>query len=144
MPISLQEVLDLADRFHHLVQIEKGTAAEQAEFFLYPDAMIFLPHAADVTLQRNFEIHQGLNDERCVNLEPWDFQMTSTKPERARATGNVYWEGVPVGSVGGPIRVIVGEDWIVERVADGSLKIALYINTHHLELPGSAPLPQFA
>ena len=143
MPISLEEVLDLADRFHHLVQIEKGDAAEQGKFFLYVDPMIFLPHAADVTLQRNYEIHQALSNERCVNLEPWDFQITCTEPERARATGNVYWEGVPVGS-SKPIKVIVGEDWIVQRVPDGSLKIALYINPHHLLLPDSAPLPTFA
>ena len=144
MPISLEEVLDLANRFHHLVQIDKGDAAEQGKFFLYPDAKIFLPHAADVTLHRNYEIHQGLSNERCVNLQPWNFQVTSAEPKRARATGNVYWEGVPVGSNSGPIKVIVGEDWIVERVADGSLKIALYINTHHLVLPDSAPLPRLA
>lgn len=143
MPICLEEVLDLANRFHHLVQVEKGDAREQSKFFLYPDPMIFLPHGADITLRRNYEIHQRLTDERCVNLEPWDFQVTCSEPERARATGNVYWEGVPVGSTGGPIKVIVGEDWIVERVVDGSLKIALYINPHHLVLPGSAPLPKF-
>lgn len=144
MPISLDEVLDLADRFHHLVQVEKGDAAAQAEFFLHPHPMIYLPHGADITLQQNYEIHQRLSNERCVNLLPWDFQVTSTEPERARATGNVYWEGVPVGASPGPIKVIVGEDWIVERVGDGGLKIALYINPHHLVLPDSAPLPQFS
>jgi hypothetical protein len=144
MPISLEEVLDLADRFHHLVQIEKGDAAEQAKFFLHTEPMIFLPHAGDITLQRNYEIHQGLSNERCINLQPWNFQITCTEPERARATGNVYWEGVPVGSSQGPIKVIVGEDWIVQRAADGGLKFALYINPHHLVLPDSAPLPRFA
>ncbi len=139
MPISLEEVLDLATRFHRLVQIEKGDAAAQGRFFLYPDPVIFVPHAGDVTLQRNYEIHQGLTDERCINLQPWDFQVTSTNPERARATGNVYWEGVPVGGTKGPIKVIVGEDWIVQRVTDGSVKFALYINSHHQVLPDSAP-----
>lgn len=47
MPILLEEVLDLATRFHHLVQIEKADATEQGKFFLYPDAKIFLPHAAE-------------------------------------------------------------------------------------------------
>ncbi|MGE5562422.1 MAG: hypothetical protein ACM3ZV_03850 [Bacillota bacterium] len=141
MSISLEEVLDLADRFHHLVQVEKGDAAEQAKFFLHPNPLIFLPHGEDVTLQRNYEIHQGLTQERCINLRPWDLQVTCAEPERARATGNVYWEGVPVGS-DGTLKVIVGEDWIVQRVADGSLKIALYINTHHLVLPDSAALPR--
>ena len=139
MAITLDEVLDLATRFHHLVQVEKGDAKAQGEFFLYPDPVIFVPHGGDLTLQRNYEIHQGLTDERCVNLLPWDFEQTSEKPERARANGNVYWQGTPVGGDGKPIKVIVGEDWIVERVADGSLKIVLYINPHHLVLPDSAP-----
>ena len=28
----------------------------------------------------------GAFDQRCVNLDPWDFQMTSADPERARIT----------------------------------------------------------
>jgi hypothetical protein len=139
MAITLDEALDLVTRFHHLTQIEKGDAAAQAAYFLYPDSIIYVPHGGDLTLQKNFEIHQGLTDERCVNLSPWDFQNTSASPERARITGNVYWEGKPVGGGQGPLKVIVGEDWVIERVADGSLKIVLYINTHHQVLPDSAP-----
>lgn len=139
MAITLDEALDLVTRFHHLTQVDKGDAAAQASFFLYPESIIYVPHAGDLTLQRNYEIHQGLTDEKCVNLDPWDFQNVSASPERARITGNVYWEGTPVGSDGGPLKVIVGEDWVIERVADGSLKIVLYINTHHYVLPDSAP-----
>lgn len=139
MAITLDEFLDLVTRFHHLTQVEKGDAAAQAEYFLYPDSVIYVPHDGDLTLQKNYEIHQGLTDEKCVNLSPWSFENTSEKPERARGIGNVYWEGQPIGSAGGPLKVIVGEDWVVERIADGSLKIVLYINTHHMVLPDSAP-----
>ncbi len=38
------------------------------------------------------------------------------------------------------IRVVVGEDWIVQRTSDGALKIVLYINPYHRFLPDSAPL----
>ena len=138
MAITFEEALDLVTRFHHLTQIEKGDAAAQGEFFLYPNSIIYVPHASDLTLQKNYEIHQGLTDERCVNLMPWDFQNTSTSPERVRITGDVYWEGRQTKS-GGLLKVIVGEDWVIERVADGSLKIVLYINTHHRVLPDSAP-----
>ena len=140
MAITLDEFLDLVTRFHHVTQIEKGDAAAQGAFFLHPDPLIYLPHGADITLQKNYEIHQGLTDEKCVNLTPWSFENTSERPERARGVGNVYWEGQPIDSTSGPLKVIVGEDWVVERVADGSLKIALYINTHHMVLPDSAPL----
>jgi hypothetical protein len=36
------------------------------------------------------------------------------------------------------IKCVVGEDWIVQRAPSGELKIALYINTYHYFLPGSA------
>ena len=139
MAITLKEALDLVTRFHHLTQIEKGDAAAQGEYFLYSDPIIYVPHGGDLTLQKNYEIHQGLTDERCVNLSPWDFQNTSADPERARITGNVYWEGKPKDSGEGLLKVIVGEDWVIQRVADGTLKIVLYINTHHQVLPDSAP-----
>jgi hypothetical protein len=139
MAITLDEFLDLVTRFHHCTQIEKGDAKAQSEYFLYPDSIIYVPHGADLTLQKNYEIHQGLTDEKCVNLIPWEFENTSEKPERAHAVGNVYWEGKPTNGSDQLLKVIVGEDWIVERVADGSLKIVLYITSHHLVLPDSAP-----
>ena len=37
------------------------------------------------------------------------------------------------------IKVIVGEEWIVQRLPSGELKIALYINPYHRFLPDSAP-----
>ena len=39
----------------------------------------------------------------------------------------------------GPLKIVVGEDWIVQRVESGEVKFALYINTHHQVLPDSAP-----
>jgi hypothetical protein len=38
------------------------------------------------------------------------------------------------------IKAIVGEDWIIERVASGELKFVLYMSTFHQLLPDSAPL----
>jgi len=34
----------------------------------------------------------------------------------------------------------VGEDWIVQRLPSGELKIALYVNAYHHFLPDSAPI----
>lgn len=38
------------------------------------------------------------------------------------------------------ITCVVGEDWIVQRLATGELQIDLYINPYHRFLPGSAPI----
>jgi hypothetical protein len=38
------------------------------------------------------------------------------------------------------IKVIVGEDWIVQRDRSGDLRIVLYINAYHCFLPDSAQI----
>ena len=43
----------------------------------------------------------------------------------------------PTGAL---IKCYVGEDWIVQRIPSGELKIVLYINTYHQFLPDSAPI----
>jgi hypothetical protein len=138
MTISLEEIFDLSTRFHHLVGIEKGDAAAQADYFLHPDPIIFVEHARDLTLQANHETHREITDESFVHLEPWDLTQLCDAPERARARGGVLWKGRPAGSDDRSLEIIVGEDWIVQRAETGELKFALYINTHHQVLPDSA------
>jgi hypothetical protein len=140
MAISLDEILDLGARYHHLVGVEKGDAAAQAAFFIHPDPVICVEHASDLTLQANYESHRGITDEEFVHLEPWTVTQLCEQPERARAVGGVLWQGQSIGAEAqGLIKVVVGEDWIVQRVPTGELKFALYINTHHQLLPDSAP-----
>jgi hypothetical protein len=139
--ISEDEVIALMNAFHDVVMFDKGDASVQAEFFLHPEPMIFVPHGEDLTLQKNYEIHQGLTDEQHIPLGPWNVTQLCEEPQRARAVGAVYWEGRPIGSdTGALIRCVVGEDWIVQRAAGGELKIALYINPYHRFLPDSAPI----
>jgi hypothetical protein len=140
MAISLDEILDLGARYHHVVGVEKGDAAAQAEFFLHSNPVICVAHASDLTLEANFESHRGITDEAFFHLEPWTVTQLCEQPERARAVGGVLWQGQPIGAEEqGLIKVVVGEDWIVQRVPTGELKFALYINTHHQLLPDSAP-----
>lgn len=140
MAISLDEVLDLMSRFHDVVMIDKGDARAQGEFFLYADPLIYVPHGEDLSLQTNYEIHQRISDELHVPLESWEITQLSESPEKARAVGAVYWQGRVVGgSRDAQIKVVVGEDWIVQRTSDGELKIVLYINPYHRFLPDSAP-----
>lgn len=141
MAIAQNEVISLTERFHDVVMIEKGTAAEQAGYFLRPDeARIYVPHGEDVSMQANYEIHQRLTDEKHVPLGPWEITPLSDAPERARAVGAVYWEGRLVDSTDAVVKCVVGEDWIVERVEGGGLRIVLYINPYHRFLPDSAPM----
>jgi hypothetical protein len=139
--ITKDDVISFMNDFHDTVMLRKGTAAEQAAFFLYPDeARVFVPHGEDISLQSNYEIHQKLTDEVHIALDPWDITPLSDEPERVRASGAVYWEGRLVNSTDALIKCVVGEDWIVQREPAGDLKIALYINPYHHFLPDSAQL----
>ena len=139
MAIAKEDVLALMKRFHDVVMFEKGTAADQAAFFLHPEPRIFILHGEDISLQTNYEIHQKLVDEKHEPFPDWEITPLSSMPERVRAVGAVYWEGRVVGAAeGSMIKCVVGEDWIVQRTPSGALKIALYVNTYHYFLPGSA------
>jgi hypothetical protein len=139
--ITQEEVITLMNRFHDVVMLEKGTAAQQAAFFLHPEPRIFIPHGEDISLQQNYEIHQKLTDEMHVPCAEWQIAPLSRQPERVRAVGAVYWQGRLIGSAEGAlIKCVVGEDWIVQRTPSRELKIALYINSYHHFLPDSAPI----
>ena len=141
MTITKDEVIDLMNRFHQVVMIDKGDAAAQAAFFLYPEPRIFVPHGTDISMQVNYEIHQKLVDEKHVPHADWEITPLSSDPERVRAIGAVNWEGRLVDAAhDAVIKCVVGEDWIVQRTPSGDLKIALYINTYHHFLPDSAPM----
>ena len=74
-------------------------------------------------------------------LNQWEIIPLSSQPERVRAIGAVYGEGRPTDSANEAlVKCVGGEDWIVQRVPSGDLKIALYINSYHYFLPDSAPL----
>lgn len=141
MAICEQDVIELSNRFHSTVMEKKGSAAEQAEFFLYPEAGIIVLHGEDISLQKNYEIHQKLTDEIHIPQKNWLITPLCSTPERARAVGCVYWEGRFINSpTPAKIKCFVGEDWIIQRTNDGELKFALYINAFHHFLPDSAAI----
>jgi hypothetical protein len=63
MAITNEDIVALASAFHDASMVKKSTAAEMAEFFLYPESRIFVLHGGDLTPQANYEIHQKLVDE---------------------------------------------------------------------------------
>ena len=135
--IELAEVLEFGERFHHVVGTEKGSGEDQSAFFLHPEPRIFILHEADVSLAGNWEIHQRIGEEHFEWMEPWSITQLCDEPERARATGAVLWQGQSLDQ-DGLMQMIVGEDWIVQRIDDGSLRFALYVNTFHYPVPGAA------
>ena len=100
MAITIDEVLDLMNRFHETVMIDKGDAAAQSDYFVHPSPVIVVPHGEDITMQGNYEIHQRLTDGKHIPLDPWEITPLSSEPERARAVGAVCWEGRVVGAKG--------------------------------------------
>ena len=140
MAISKAEVLALVNAFHDC-STGKGTAVQQAAFFLHPEPRIFILHGEDVSMQGNYEIHQKLTDEKHATIGSRDITPLCDAPERARAVGTVYGEGRPVSAPKEALlKCHVGEDWVVQRVPSGELKIALFINTFHTFLPDSAAI----
>ncbi len=141
MAITKDEIIALAKRFHEVVMIDKGSAAQQAAFFLHPDPRIYILHGEDISMEQNYEIHQKLADERHEVCAEWKITPLCDEPERVHAVGAVYWQGRLVDSASGAlIKAIVGEDWIVQRTPTGELKFALYVNSYHHFLPDSAAI----
>jgi hypothetical protein len=123
MAIINEDIVALASAFHDASMVKKSTAAEMAEFFLYPESRIFVLHGGGLTLQANHEIHQKLVDEIHWTVGTRDITPLGGNPERARAQaqGIVYWQGRHVDSANGALlKCYVGEDWVVERVPRAS------------------------
>jgi hypothetical protein len=139
--IHKDDFISLMNAFHDVVMFDKGSAEDQAKFFLHPDPRIIVLHGEDISMQTNYEIHQRLTDEKHIVMDDWQVSQLCDQPERARGIGAVYWEGRLIDSPDGAlIKAIVGEDWVVQRMPSGELKIALYINSYHHFLPDSAPI----
>jgi len=136
MPIALQEVLDLGERWCDTLR-NGGTVAEREAFFLYHPARIYVQESgAAMTLDEHHAYHEQFARQHLV-LGDFVIAQLSDQPERARAIGSFYWEAHYPDPATPPLRCIVGEDWIVERDIAGELRFVLWLNTLHHFLPDS-------
>ena len=125
---TVDEVRDFGTRFFNAVA-SGASAAEQAQFFLDPHARIYIAwNGATISLEDHETLHaQWINEHH--SFGHFDLTPLNASPERVRARGTVYWQaefsGRPPPNV---IKAVVGEDWIIERVASGALKFVLYVN----------------
>ena len=99
MAIIKDEIIALAKRFHEVVMIDKGSAAQQAAFFLHPDPRIYILHGEDISMEQNYEIHQKLADERHEVCAEWQVTPLCEEPERVHAVGRRLLAG-PAGRFG--------------------------------------------
>jgi hypothetical protein len=134
-PITEIETRALANRFFAVVN-RGGSRAELQKFFLYPDARLHGPNGRAYAFDEYLQTHAKWSHEQHV-LSDWATVPLSSTPPRARIVGNLYWEA-RYRKGGGRIRTVVTEEWIVERVADGSLRIVLYHARLLHPLPDSA------
>jgi len=117
--ITQDEVQDFGTRFFNAVA-SGASAAEQAQFFLDPHARIYIAwNGATISLEDHETLHaQWINEDH--SFGHFDLTPLNASPERVRARGTVYWQaefsGRPPPNV---IKAVVGEDWIIERVASG-------------------------
>ena len=139
MAITKDEIIELMNQFHDVVMKEKGDGKAQAKFFFHPEPRIIILHGTDLSMQRNYEIHQNLEDEIHVPCKDWLITPLCDQPERARCVGAVYWQARQKGSTK-LLKCVVGEDWIVQRIETGELKIVMYINSYHHFLPDSSSI----
>jgi hypothetical protein len=138
--ITLEEVISHASNWFEAVR-SCASGAGVAKFHLYPDARIYTPDGAGLDLDYHQRLHSKWKDEK---HQFGDFYLTKlcNNPERVRAEGTVYWEARYRNGKTEPstIKAVVGENWIIERIEDGSLKFVLYLSTFFQLLPGSAPI----
>lgn len=139
--ITHAEVRALAKEWFHGVAVNEQ-ASSIARLFRYPDIRIHAPDGRAFSLEEHRQLHERWVDEF---HQFGDFELTTLcdQPHRVQAVGEVYWEARYLESSGPAsrlIKAVAGEDWIIERRADGTLCFVLYWTKYFRLLPDSAPI----
>ena len=135
MAITREEVAALAEAFWETARCG-GAAPDQAAFFLFEARVYVLETGATFSMEEHERFHAQFDEEEHV-LGDLVVVPLSDEPERARATGTVYWRARYRDRSRGEIRAVVGEDFVVERAPSGEVRFVLYLNTFHHFLPGA-------
>lgn len=137
MAITAEEIRALGERWSDMLD-RGGTVEDRLAFFLHPEPRIYVVESgASVSMAEHRAFHAQFARQRLVMGDFVVAQLSAT-PERARATGSLYWEAHFADPARPPLRCVVGEDWVVERVPSGALKFVLWMNTLHQFLPDSS------
>jgi len=132
-PITEAEVRDLATRWFDAVAMK--LPIEQQRTFFAPGVKLEAWTGTAISLEQQIALHDDLMDEvhsiRGMAVEP-------LADGRVRATVDLHWDAIKSGEK--RIRADIGEEWIIERGADGRPRFARYLASTVRYLPGSATL----
>jgi len=135
--ITEAEVRDLAIRWFDAVAMK--LPIEQQRTFFAPGVKLEAWTGTAISLEQQIAMHDDLTDEvhaiRGLRVEP-------LADGRVRATVELHWEATKPSDQPGEkhIRADIGEEWIIERGADGRPRFARYLASTVRYLPGSAKL----
>jgi hypothetical protein len=137
MAITVDEVKALAERWCDMLRREDHSVESRVDMFVHPDARIYiLESGVSLTMAEHAAYHSQFASQDLA-LGDFTISQLSDQPERARALGSLYWEAHFADPDKPPLRCVVGEDWIVERIPSGELRFVLWLNTIHHFLAGS-------
>lgn len=138
MAITVDEVKAIAERWCDTLRERDAPASERAAFFLYPDPRIFVVQSGiSITMEEHAAFHAQFSHQ-ILTLGDFTVSQLNDEPERARAIGSLYWEAHFPDEAKPPLRCIVGEDWLFERIPSGELRYVLWLNTMHHFLADSS------
>ncbi len=135
--ITETEVSEFVRRWFHAVH-SRASFADQRKFFA-PGVGIETWVGVTLRLEDPIALHEHLTDE---SHEFYWLRVEALPDERVHATADLRWEATKETGAPGEkrIRADCGEDWIIERGADGELRFARYLTSSMRYLPGSAQL----
>ncbi len=140
MPIEQSDLEELTTSWFESVREGIASEAQAASHFVHPHARVVAPDGTTFDMAEHQRLHQGFVDEKHV-LGDFELVQICDDPERARAKGWVYYETrYRAHPERGKLKAIAGEEYILERCADGKVRFVQYNATFFATLPDSAPL----
>jgi hypothetical protein len=138
MAITVEEVKEIAERWCDTLRDGETPASERAKFFLHPMPRIYIIQSGiSITMEEHAALHSQFSHQ-ILTLGDFTISQLCDEPERARAIGSLYWEAHFPDDSKPPLRCIVGEDWLFERIPSGELRYVLWLNTMHHFLEDSS------
>ncbi len=129
----------LLNGFFDAVHCGSQDEAVVAEHFAHKYPLIITPDGGYFDMSAHRSLHKKFSYES-HQIGEFNLVQLSDSPERARATGWVYFEArYHDPKKEGLLKSIVGEDYIIERGKDDRVRFVQYHSTFFAPLPDSIP-----
>jgi hypothetical protein len=122
---------------------------KQAEFFmLSADAKLYLLQNGEaLDLYQHYEFHKKLKGEKFYLKGTPIIKQIRVDPLCVQVSCIISWTAELLGStIENPKRItsLAGEDWIIRKDKNGTMKFVVLMNKYHQLLPGSCQLPKIS